>query len=115
MSYLHALVYHDRERPEHRGLQERIEQVIRAADHQTEVRAMRQTIADGFREEGEKRGVLRQSRRILLLQLRLRFGDLPRAVVDAVEGCADVAKLDAWMGCIAMALRLSDMGIAPPS
>lgn len=109
MSYLHAMVYHDRDKPEHQGLQDRIAQTVHKADHQREVQGMGNKIVDMFREEGELRG----RRETLLRQLRLRFGDLPQAVVDTVERCTDTNELNAWIDRFVTARRLSEMGIVP--
>jgi Putative transposase, YhgA-like len=113
MSYLHAMLYHDRDKPEHQGLQDRIAETVRKADHRQEVQAMGKTMADALREEGEQRGVLRDRRQTLLAQLRTRFGNLPQTVVDAIEGCADADQLAAWLVRFATARRLSDMSIVP--
>ena len=46
--------------------------------------------------------------RVLLKQLRLRFGELPAAVVARIEA-ADVAELDIWAERIITASRLEDV------
>src|SRR4051794_21885414 len=74
LSYLNALVYHERNASEHAILQERIEQSVRSADHRKEVTAMGKTIAQAFEEKGR----LEKARKMLLMQLRLRFGKLSK-------------------------------------
>ena len=62
-------------------------------------REMDRSCKDG-RREGE--------RRVLLKQLRLRFGDLPAAVVARVEA-AETPELDAWVERFVTASRLEDV------
>ncbi len=62
-------------------------------------REMSQSRKDG-RREGE--------RRVLLKQLRLRFGELPAAVVARIEA-AEVAELDVWTERIMTASQLEDV------
>ena len=56
------------------------------------------------RRDGERRG----ERRLLLKQLRLRFGELPAAVVARVEE-AELPELDAWAERFVTASRLEDV------
>lgn len=59
---------------------------------------------------GERRGECR----VLLKLLRLRFGELPSAIVARIEA-ADVPELDAWAERIMTASRLEDVfGPIPP-
>src|SRR6185369_4602943 len=117
MSYLHALVYHERDPQERAALQDRIEQAVRSERHRQEVTVMRRTIADMFREEGEKRGrqqgELESRRATLLRQLRLRFPNLPAETVDVIEACEDRAQLDAWLDGVVTARTLAQVGIRP--
>jgi class 3 adenylate cyclase len=58
--------------------------------------------------EGERRGERNGERRLLLKQLRLRFGELPAAVVARVEA-AEVPDLDVWGERVVTASRLEDV------
>jgi hypothetical protein len=118
LSYLHALVYYEREPGEHAGLQDRIEQSVRSERHRQEVETMGKTIADMFREEGEKEGMQKGKKEgkkeALLSQLRLRFRNLPAETVALVESCDDESQLQAWIDAFAKARTLAQVGIRPP-
>jgi Putative transposase, YhgA-like len=57
---------------------------------------------------GERRGERKAEQRVLLKQLRLRFGELPAAVVARIEA-AEVAELDVWTERFVTASRLEDV------
>jgi hypothetical protein len=61
--------------------------------------------------EGERRGLLKGRRKVLLEQLRKRFGELPPEVVARVDE-ADVSLLDLWVERVFTAARLDDV-LAP--
>jgi hypothetical protein len=65
-------------------------------------------------DRGRRDGGRNVARRLLLKQLRLRFGELPAAVVARVEA-ADVPELEAWTERFVTALRLEDVLGATPS
>jgi hypothetical protein len=107
LSYLYALVYHEREPAEHAGLQEHIVQTVRNERRRAEVSEMRKTIADMFREEGQ----LNKARQTLLRLLRLRFGDLPAETTALIEGCTDPEQLDGWLDSVVTVRTLAQVGI----
>ncbi len=72
---------------------------------------MGKTIADMFREEGQKKGELTTRRLTLLRQLRLRFGKLPAETVALIESCSDPDQLDAWLDAFVTARTLAQVGI----
>jgi hypothetical protein len=55
---------------------------------------MAQTIAEHLMEQGEARGMVREARRIVRLLLEVRFGPLPEAVLQRIEACNEVEKLE---------------------
>jgi hypothetical protein len=61
---------------------------------------------------GERKGERNAECRMLLKQLRLRFGELPAAVVALVEA-ADVPELDVWIERVVTASQLEDVLIPP--
>jgi Putative transposase, YhgA-like len=63
---------------------------------------------DRGRREGEHNGQRNAERRVLLKQLRLRFGELPAAAVARIEA-ADVPDLDVWTERFVTASRLEDV------
>jgi hypothetical protein len=63
---------------------------------------------DQGRREGERKGERTGKRSVLLKQLRLRFGDLPAAIVARVEA-AEVPELDAWSERFVTASQLDEV------
>ena len=59
-------------------------------------------------DQGVQRGQREGERRLLLKQLRLRFGELPASVVARIE-TAEVPELDAWAERVLTASRLDDV------
>jgi len=109
LSYIHALVYHERNPSERPGLQETIAVSVATEQHRQEVSTMRRTIADELMEEG----ALKALRRSLLRILRKRFGELPPAMVDTIETTTDIEQLEEWGERFMTAKTLKDMGIRP--
>jgi hypothetical protein len=78
-------------------------------DRGTEVE---EAVMNWFEQEMDRREQ-RGERRVLLKQLRLRFGELPDAVVARIEA-ADRPELDVWVERVMTASRLEDvLGPAP--
>jgi hypothetical protein len=105
LSYVHALVYHERE--EAAALQQVIEDSVQTDPHRQEVRTMRKSYATVL----EERGRLRSRRETLLQAIRIRFGDPPPATAAAIETSEDIAQLDAWFKAVLTARRLAEVGI----
>lgn len=113
LSYLHALVFYERDRGEHDACHDEIEKSVRSQRQRQEVQVMRMTIADMFREEGRLEGQLLMGRKTLLRLIQSRFGKPKKAVVTAVEGCKDLDRLNAWLDAILTADTLDDLDILP--
>jgi hypothetical protein len=113
LSYVQALVYHDRPEAEHEGLREMIVDSVGTDPRREEVETMTRTIADALRDEGRQEGEVRSLQRTLVRQLRRRFGRLPRAVEQVIRGTDDVARLDAWLDEVVSAATLDEVGIPP--
>lgn len=105
LSYIHALVYHEREGVV--PLQQVIEDSVQTDPHRQEVRNMGKSYAMVL----EERGALRGRREMFLQFLRVKFGELPAGVVATVEACTDVAQFDRWSEGLVKARRLADVGI----
>lgn len=58
--------------------------------------------------QGELRGELKGERKVLLKQLRRRFGDVPAGVVARIEA-AEVADLEIWADRFVTASRLEEV------
>jgi hypothetical protein len=69
---------------------------------------MHKTTSDLLKDEGE----LRAYRKILLRQLRLRFGKLSVEIETAVESAQDHDQLEQWLARFATAKTLKDVGIS---
>jgi hypothetical protein len=117
LSYIDAMIYHDRAQLEREALRDVIRQSIRSDPLRREVEAMWKSTADIVeereRKKGREEGELNMRRRILERQLRQRFGRVPRSVVQIIRTTADVARLDAWLDAFATAETLNDVGITP--
>jgi hypothetical protein len=115
LSYIQALVYHDRAVPEREALREAIVASVRTDERRQEVEAMPQTIADALREEGRQEGAVLARQEVLLNLLRTKFSRVPRATEKVIRATQDQARLDAWITRTANAAALADMGIGPVS
>jgi hypothetical protein len=67
-----------------------------------------ETEVDQGRKDGERKGERNAERRLVLKLLRLRFGELPAAVVARVEA-AEVPELEVWTERFVTASRLEDV------
>ena len=113
LSYLSALIYYEREKPEQEPMWRLVEDSVQEDPHRREVFDMGKTMAQALMEEGEARGALRARREMLLLQLREKFKRVPEGVVKRVESTENAEQLETWIRAFARAKKLSDVGIAP--
>jgi hypothetical protein len=115
LSYIDAMIYHDRAVEEREGLRDVILNSVRTDPLRREVEVIMRTSADVVRDEGREEG--RQAERVqsrqqtLIRQLRQRFGRVPRPVEQAIRATNDVASLDTWLDAIVIADTLKDVGI----
>ena len=118
LSYIVALIYHDRAEVEREPLRDEIRRVIRSDPLRREVEAMwktsAQVVGERERKKGREEEKLHSRREILDRQLRHRFGRVPRAVVETIRSTDDVALLDAWLDAVVRVERLADVGITAP-
>jgi hypothetical protein len=117
LSYLVAMIYHDRAVPEREGLRERVVASVRTDPRRQEVATVSQTIAEALREEGrlqgQKEGAVEALQQTLLRQLRLRFHKVPRAVEKVIRATDDIGRLQSWCDRFASAQTIEDLGIVP--
>jgi hypothetical protein len=111
LSYLTALVYHDRAPGEREEMVQVVEKSAQGAGFRLEVDMVRRTIADEFREEGREEGEVRSRRHTLIHQLRRRFGEIPPPVEQTVEATNDIHQLHEWLMAVVTAETLKDVGI----
>jgi hypothetical protein len=113
LSYLHAMIYHDRPEGEHAGLRKVVTRSVRSDPRRREIEAMVQSMADVLREEGRAEGASAALRAALLAQLRTKFGRVPRATERLVRATNDLTRLNEWLTRFATATSLEDVGINP--
>ncbi len=111
LSYIRALIYHDREPSEQPRLQEQILNSVETDEHRREVRAMGQSMAEFLLEKGYREGAVATLRQVLLDQLRKRFGKIPKATERAIAATDDQTRLQTWIVRFATASSLADVGI----
>lgn len=117
LSYIQALVYHERDESERPSLQATIEASVRTDSATREVTNMLRSGAEVLkaegRKEGRKEGEVHALQRTLLKQLRLRFGDVSPEVIRTIKRTRDVKRLDAWLARTVTAATLAEMRIGP--
>jgi hypothetical protein len=114
LSYVLALVYHDRVGSERDRLRHLIAASVRSDDRRREVHTMGRTIAEELRDEGRAEEAVRSRQQTLLRLLRLRFRKVPKAVEGIILATTDVAQLDGWVDQVLTAQTLNDMSIGAP-
>jgi hypothetical protein len=115
LSYLEAMIYHDRAVPEHEPLRELVLSSVRTDERRREVQVIMRTMADVLREEGMRRGEIRARQDMLLLQIRARFKKVPKAIERTIKATDDVARLSTWIERFANAKTLDEVGIGSES
>lgn len=115
LSYVHALVYHERNDAEIAGYQRLIEASVETDSHRKEVAEMGKTCAEVLQEKGMKKGELRALRRNLVELLQERFGELPKDVTDTIKATTRVRQLEKWLKGTVKAKSLEELEIAPTS
>jgi hypothetical protein len=115
LSYVRAMLYHERSDSEQSRLQEVMENSVQDEATRREVMKMRKTGAEALMERGAQQGAQKAGlvtrRQTLVRLLRRRFGDIPSEVVRVVEATDDVDQLDNWLDRFATAQTLEELGI----
>ncbi len=115
LSYIHALVYHEREESEHQPLHQTIEDAVRNKYRREEVNTMPRTIAEALKDEGRKEGYqaggIEMLQNTLLRQLRQRFDKVPISVEKVIRATQQVERLNGWLDLVLSAQTLKDIGI----
>jgi len=116
LSYIRAMLYHERSDSEQRRLQQIMENSVQNEETRQEVMKMRKTGAEALMERGRTEGrteaMVQTRRQTLVRLLRKRFGSVPSDVVSVVEATDDVDQLDNWLDLFATAQTLEELGIA---
>jgi predicted transposase YdaD len=115
LSYLHAMIYHERTPAELEMLAETIEHSVATDDHRKEIHAMGQTIAEKLIEEGKKEGYeageIQSLRRTLQRLLLKRFGKQTDETLAIIEQTSDRRQLEEWLDRIVTAKSVQQIGI----
>jgi hypothetical protein len=114
LAYLTRLIYHERATGEREELAGLIESTVGVEEDRLEVGMARQTIAESLIEEGEIKGRREQAAKMLLRQLRIRFGDLSASIEQTIQTTRDLALLERWHERLITAQSLKDVGIGVP-
>jgi predicted transposase YdaD len=114
LSYLSALVYHERAGSEQAELGERILASVRTDEHRQEVTMIRRTGAQAMEQRGEQRGAIQALQETLIAQLKARFEKIPEEMEPTIRNTTDRAQLDGWLLKVLTAKTLRDMGITTP-
>jgi hypothetical protein len=117
LSYLDALIYHERDSAEHAALRQKVLDAVATDPHRAEVFNMGKSMAEVLKEEGRREGqqqeAVRRQRANVLLGLRRKFKKVPEGIVKRVEAADDVEQLTAWLDALFTAKKLADVGITP--
>ena len=62
-------------------------------------------------ERGEQAGQLEGARRVLLQQLKIRFGELPDRTIARIQSCQQLEQLERWSAAVLSAPDLAAMGL----
>jgi hypothetical protein len=108
LSFMHALIYHDRETAEHEALVEILRSTARK-DYQPEVILMGKSMAQVLQEKGRQEGEIQRSRDFFLLLLRERFKTVPENIVAEIQAATDLHQFDLWGKAILTAKTLADL------
>jgi predicted transposase YdaD len=125
LSYIGAIMYHERSEREQPKLQQVIERSVQDDELRQEVREMGKSMADVLMERGQRKGrsegrkegrkeaAVATRQQTLLRQLHRRFGDVPSKLISAVEATTDVDQLDKWLDGLVTASTLGELEIPP--
>jgi len=112
LSYVVALVYHERRPAERPRLRETVEMSVRTDPLRQELSKMGKTIADELIEKGVLKGAraaeISARQRTLIRQLEKRFGAIPSNVSATINATDNVQRLDDWLDRFVTAERLED-------
>ena len=118
LSYVLAIIYHDRLAPEREGLKDLVVASVRTDERRREVEAMVRTGADVLREEGRKEGrregAVAMQRQALLRSVP-RFKKVPKAIERTIDATDDTVLLGEWLERTATASTVDKVGFGGES
>jgi predicted transposase YdaD len=122
LSFVGAMIYHERSEGEHVELHETIEDSVCWEESRREVAKMGRTMADVLidrgraegraegRTEGQTEAAIETRQQTLIRLLRRRFGKIPAKVTRAINATTTTQQLDEWLDRFATASSLEEMG-----
>ena len=114
LSFVGAMIYHERSEREHIELHETIEDSVCREESRREVAKMGRTMADVLIErgwtEGRTEAAIETRQQTLIRLLRRRFGKVPAKVTRAINATTTADELDEWLDRFATASSLDEMG-----
>ena len=108
LSFMHAMIYHDRETAEHEALVEILRSTARK-DYQPEVILMGKTIAQELREEGKHEGEIEGMRKSLVRLLTKKFKGIPENILAEIQATTDNQQLESWLDAVLTARQITDI------
>jgi hypothetical protein len=121
LSFVGAMIYHERSESEHAELHETVEDSVDREELRREVSKMGRTMADVLIERGWTRGrteglnegrseaAIETRQQTLIRLLRRRFGKLPARVTRAINATKATQQLDEWLDQVLTASSLDEM------
>ena len=116
LSYLQALVYHERENPEHDNLYQMLEKSVRTDQQRKELIKMKRSMADVLKDEGREEGikegikkgikegsvekekeVLESLKSTLREMLQKKFSKIPLKIEQRIQNVKKTDLLQQWM------------------
>jgi hypothetical protein len=119
LSFVGAMIYHERSEGEHVELHETLEDSVSREEFRREVAKMGRTMADVLIErgriegqtEGRTEAAIETRQQTLIRLLRRRFDDLSPEVTQAINATTTTEQLDEWLDQILTATSLEEMDI----
>ena len=124
LSYIDAMIYHERSPTEQPRLHETILQSVQSDELRQEISVMGKTMADVLIEKGQRKGERKGERKgrneaaietrqqTLIRLLRRRFRNVPAEIVNAVQTTREIDRLDQWLDRLVTAGSLGELEIA---
>ena len=115
LSFVGAMIYHERSEGERVELHETVEDSVSREESRREVAKMGRTMADVLIErgriEGQTETAIETRQQTLIRLLRRRFGKLPAKVTRAINATTTTQQLDEWLDQVLTAGSLDEMDI----
>ncbi len=111
LSFVGAMIYHERSECEHVELHETIEDSVCRDESRREVAKMGRTMADVLIDRGRSEAAIETRQETLIRLLRRRFGKIPAKVARTINATTATERLDEWLDQLVTATSLEEMDI----